>query len=192
MKLAIAQLRSASPYSQSRPHDTPKLERERPDAYEERTWPNYLHTNDDGYVIIPAMALKNCLAECAKFMGTQIPGKGKSTYTKHFEAGIQVEDNVVLPYKATDIKAERLFLNSDGVRGSGKRVWKQYPVIPTWSAEVRFIILDETITEPVFCDMLRDAGRFIGIGRWRPRQNGMYGRFVVESVTWSDYLADAA
>lgn len=38
MKTAIAKLKSASPYSQSCQHFTPKEERELADAFEKRTW----------------------------------------------------------------------------------------------------------------------------------------------------------
>jgi hypothetical protein len=38
MKTCHARLRSRSPYSQSAVHATPKLNKEGPDSYEERTW----------------------------------------------------------------------------------------------------------------------------------------------------------
>jgi hypothetical protein len=36
----------------------------------------------------------------------------------------------------------------------------------------------------VFLRTLEAAGRFIGIGRFRPRNNGRYGRFAVENLRW--------
>ena len=86
--------------------------------------------------------------------------------------------------KAADVKGEWLFVPSDGVRGSGKRVDKCFPVIHEWGGNVTFHVLDETITEDVFLNHLKQAGAFIGIGRFRPRNNGFYGRFAVQSVTW--------
>lgn len=184
MIIATATLESISPYSQSKHHITPKKERELPKDYEERTWRERLHVNKDGFVFIPPMAFKNCIAEIAKFLGVQIPGKGKSTYTKHFEAGILVTDEVVLPFKKMDVQGEWLFLPSDGKRGSGTRVDKCYPVIPEWQATVTFYILDEIITKDVFQDHLERAGQFIGIGRFRPRNNGFYGRFKLNKLDW--------
>lgn len=184
MKTVVATLKSVSPYSQSKHHDTPKLERELPKDYEKRTWRERLHVNDDGKVFIPPMAFKNALSEAAKFMGIQIPGKGKATYTKHFEAGVLVVDGLVLPVKKDDVPGEWLFLPSDGIRGSGKRVDKCYPVIKEWSGDVTFYVLDELITKEPFAEHLTAAGNFIGIGRFRPRNNGFYGRFTVEKVKW--------
>lgn len=184
MIIATVELEGISPYSQSKHHVTPKKERELPKDYEERTWRERMHVNKDGYVFIPPMAFKNCVAEIAKFLGIQIPGKGKSTYTKHFEAGILVTDEVLLPIKKADVQGEWLFLPSDGKRGSGTRVDKCYPVIPEWKATVVFYILDEIITKDVFEDHLSKAGQFIGIGRFRPRNNGFYGRFKLNKVKW--------
>jgi hypothetical protein len=184
MIIATAELEGISPYSQSKHHVTAKKERELPKDFEERTWRERMHVNKEGFVFIPPMAFKNCVAEIAKFLGTQIPGKGKSTYTKHFEAGILVTDEVVLPFKKADVQGEWLFLPSDGKRGSGTRVDKCYPVMPEWKATVIFYILDEIITQDVFKDHLEKAGQFIGIGRFRPRNNGFYGRFRVKSLNW--------
>lgn len=185
MKTAIVKLKSVSPYSQSKHYTTEKLSKEIPKDYEARTWRDRLHTTGDGEVFIPPMSFKNCLSEAAKFLGIQIPGKGKSTYTKHFEAGVLVTDALHLGINAADVKGEWLFVPSDGMRGSGKRVDKCFPIIHEWGGEVTFHILDETITEDVFLNVLKQAGAFIGIGRFRPRNNGFYGRFTVESIKWN-------
>jgi len=184
MKVATVQLKSMASYSQGRYHDTEKLNKESHADYEERTWRNKLHVNKDGFVFIPAMAFKNCISECAKYLSIQIPGKGKATYTKHFDAGVIVSDALVLDTKAEDVECERLFIPNPGTTS---RVKKSFPIIHEWSGEVKFFILDETITEKVFTDHLKQAGQFIGIGRWRPRNRGLYGRFTVESVDFAPY-----
>ena len=185
MKTATAHLVSMSPYSQSRHYNDPALEKENKRDYEARTWRSRLHTDKDGYVFIPPMAFKNAIAEAAKFLSLQIPGKGKATYTKHFEAGVLVTDALKLPTKKDDVPGEWLFVPADGKRGGGKRVEKCFPVIQEWAGAVEFHILDETITRDVFAEVLSQAGLFIGIGRFRPRNNGFYGRFKVEKVDWS-------
>lgn len=185
MKTATATLKSVSPYSQSRHYQSEKLAKESPKDYEARTWRERMHSNEDGNVFIPPMSFKNCLSEIAKYLGMQIPGKGKSTYTKHIEAGILVTDPLVLPEKAADVKGEWLFVPADGRRGSGKRVEKCFPVVPTWRGDVTFYVMDETVTQDVFRHHLEQAGAFIGIGRFRPRNNGYYGRFTVEGLKWS-------
>lgn len=184
MKIATCTLKSISPYSQSRYHETPKLNKELADDYRQRTWREHLHYDKEGQVFIPPMAFKNCLSEVAKFLGLQIPGKGKSTYTKHFEAGVLVMDPGYIGIHKDDVISENLFLPSDGVRGSGKRVVKTYPLIPSWSCEITFYVSDDVISEDVFRYHLQQAGTFIGIGRFRPRNNGYYGRYQLVEMEW--------
>lgn len=187
MKTAIATLKSISPYSQSRHYtdEIPHLEKEASGDYEDRTWRNRLHSNAEGIVYIPPMAFKNCLSEAAKFLSVKIPGKGKSTYTKHFEAGILVMDPLSLGVHKDSVQKESFFVPSDGRRGSGKRVTRHFPVFPRWTGDVTFYVMDDTVTKDVFEYHLGEAGRFIGIGRFRPRNNGFYGRFEVNKVSWS-------
>lgn len=184
MITAKAKLKSASPYSQSRFIREKKTRDETHGDFEERSWRQRLHVDDEGHVIIPSMSFKNCLSEAAKYKSIQIPGKGKSTYTKHFEAGILCVEPLRLDVKAADVQGEWLHVPSDGKRGGTTRVEKCFPLIPRWSGEVEFLIFDEIITEEVFLAHLQDAGRFIGVGRFRPRNNGYYGRFSVDGVSW--------
>jgi len=185
MKTAVVHLKSNSPYSQSRYYNTEFLEKESKADYEARTWRDRVHTTKDGTIFIPPMAFKNCLSEAAKYLSIQIVGKGKATYTKHFEAGVLVVQGLDLGIKKEDVEGEWLYVPSDGTRGGHTRVSRCFPVIHEWQGMVEFLILDETITEDVFRQVIVEAGKFIGIGRFRPRNNGFYGRFTVESINWN-------
>ena len=185
MRTATVELTSVSPYSQSKNYQVEKLEKESPGDYEKRTWRERMHRGPGGNVFIPPMAFKNCLAEAAKFLAERIPGKGKATYTKHFEAGVLVTDGLMLPNMVDEVEPEWLFVPSDGRRGGGSRVWKCFGMIPEWTGTVTYFVLDETVTESVFEHTLDQAGKFIGVGRFRPRNNGFYGRFKIKSIAWS-------
>lgn len=184
MKTATATLKSITPYSQGKYHESPRLEKEAPDAYEQRTWRERLHYHEDGQVFIPPMAFKNCLAEAAKYLSLKIPGKGKATFTKHFEAGVVVTEGLNLSISKQDVKSESLLVPSDGRRGGGSRVKKIFPLIPSWQGVVVFHVLDDIIDEKTFEYVLQQAGLFIGIGRFRPRNSGYYGRFNFEKIEW--------
>jgi hypothetical protein len=186
-KIVEVQFASVSPYSQSRKHNTPKLEKETWDDHEIRTWREKCTTNDKGEIVVPAMAFKQALDAVAKRLGDQIPGKGKATYTKHFLGGVICEEDVVLPgCRKDDAPPIKLSCNSDGKRGSGKRVDRTFPQWSKWSGIARFAILDDTITRPVFERHFREAGRFIGIGRFRPENGGLNGRFQATAFQWQD------
>ena len=74
--------------------------------------------------------------------------------------------------------------HADGKKGSGTRVARTFPVIHEWDGTAEVMILDESITKDVFTRYLEEAGKFIGIGRFRPRNGGFYGRFSVGEVLW--------
>jgi hypothetical protein len=194
MRTATVHLTSISPYSQSRYYtDPPRGDKETSRDYEARTWMHRTHVDEKGHVFIPPMAFKNCIAEAAKFLSLQIPGRGKSTYTKHFEAGILVVDALVFDgadkrplVTRQKVEGEWLFVPADGVRGSGKRVEKCFPLIRQWNGAVVFHVLDNTVTRDVFERHLKEAGSLIGIGRFRPRNNGFYGRFAATKLSWVD------
>lgn len=187
MKVVTFTIIGASAYSQSKPHLTEMLPNESHEDFRNRTWMNHLHLQD-GKVIIPPGAIKNCLSESAKFMNISVPGRGKSTYTKHIEAGIAVMTPIQLGIKLEDVQQETLFLPADGRRGSGKRVWKTYPFVFPWKGIVEVIVLDETVlhtsqrdkSKSVLQEIVEGSGQYIGIGRFRPRQNGYYGRFGID------------
>ena len=50
----------------------------------------------------------------------------------------------------------------------------------------RLGIGNEAITEEVFLKHLVDAGRKIGLGRFRPSSRGFYGRFVVTDYKFTE------
>jgi FMN phosphatase YigB (HAD superfamily) len=187
MKTAICTLASISPYSQSKYVQEPKLNKELHGDYEKRTWRKKLHVDEKtGEVYIPPMAFANCIKEAAKYLSIKIPGEGQAKYTKHFEAGVMVVDRLNLGIPASHVLDEVLFVPSDGKRGGSKRVLKTFPLIDRWDGVVTFHILDDKITEDIFDKVLREAGQLIGIGRFRPRNCGYYGRFIVEDLEWID------
>jgi hypothetical protein len=185
MRIIVATIKSTSPISFSRYYaqEVPKEPRENDQDYEERTWRNRVHARPDGYVYVPAFAFKNCLDNAAKYLSKRIPGKGKSTYTRHFVSGVLVRDPLLLRIKKTQVEGEWRHVPADGQPGGAKRVLKCFPVIPQWGGEVVFTVLDEIITLDVLKEHLRIAGQFVGIGSFRPQNRGVYGRFIVKDIT---------
>lgn len=185
MITAIAKLQSIAPYSQSRRFEADKLDNESNMDKERRTWRDKCHSTPNGDVFVPPMAFKTALAECAKFLSISIPGKGKATWTKHFEAGVLCMEPLSLGVKKDQMQGEWLYCNSQGKRGGTLDVSRCFPVFPEWSGEVTFHVIDPMITEEVFEHHLNQSGKLIGIGRFRPRNGGYYGRFKVDGLTWA-------
>ena len=52
-------------------------------------------------------------------------------------------------------------------------------------ATVPFHVLADEITPDVFEEHLKQAGAFVGIGRFRPERGGFYGRFAIKNIKWN-------
>lgn len=187
--VAILTIRGLTPYSQSRQHDEPRLDGESHDAYDARTWRSKLNTSSrDGRetVVIPAHGLQQAIAAAAKYSKRQIPGQGKATWTAKFLSGISLLEDPALNIDPAKVLGITISANADGVRGSGKRVPRRFPVMNEWEATLEVYVLDPIITEDVFREMVEIAGMFIGVGRFRPEKGGTNGRFVIKSLDWQD------
>ena len=184
MKKAICKLKSMGPYSQSKQVEMEKKSKELPKEYEKRTWRERCHTTDDEYIFIPPLQFANSLKTAAKYLAMKIPGEGNAKYTKNFEAGVMVFNGLKLPIKIQDVEGEWVLVPSDGRRGGSKKVMKCFPLIRNWSGTVTYEIIDDIITEDIFEQVVKASGQFIGIGRFRPKNWGYYGRFIVESIKW--------
>lgn len=184
MKIAICKLKSKSPYSQSKFIDVDKLQKELPKDFEKRVWRERMHKDEEtGCVMIPPMVFGNCIKDAAKYLSISVPGGGKATYTKNFSAGVFVSEPIILPIKVEDVPGEWLLVPSDGKKnGTGSKVQKCFGRIDKWDCTVEFSIFDDIITQEVFEQVLKAAGMLIGIGRFRPRNGGFYGKFEVVSV----------
>jgi hypothetical protein len=192
---ATVTISGITPLSQSRQHGEPALEGERPNDHDARTWRSKLNVQErDGVktVVLPAHGVQQSIAAAAKYSKRQIPGQGKATWTAKFLSGIALLEDPALHIDPSTVDSVLISANADGVRGSGKRVPRRFPVMPRWSATFEVIVLDPIITEVVFREMLEIAGMFIGLGRFRPEKGGTNGRFKIDEIVWQDNRVLAA
>ena len=103
MQTFTCHLASLSPYNQSYYFSTEKPLKMKPDEYDQLYWREHAHVvkagPNAGRMVIPAQHFKNALAECAKYLSMRIAGKGQSTYSKNFRAGVLCPQDLVLPIK---------------------------------------------------------------------------------------------
>ena len=186
MLVATFTLVGISPYSQSRPIQSTRDPNESHDEYDKRCWQEHCHVDADGQVFIPPAAIKQCISDTAQYLSIKIPGKRNATYSKHFKSGIIVDpEPMKVGMHIDDMEVERLYLNADGKRGSGTRVWRHMPKINNWLIQVKVFIPDIEIGEKIFEKILIAAGQFTGLGRYRPQNGGWYGRFIIKDLVFS-------
>lgn len=184
--LVKVRLKSLSPFSFSNYVSEPKLPKELAKDYEERTWRERCHYDKKtGECFIPPMMFTNAIKEAAKYLSIPIPGQGKATFTKNFESSVLITEIIPLGVKKDDIKSEKLLLPSDGKQGGTTRVEKIMPYVQSWDGELTVHIYDDIITQEVFEKVLNAAGSLIGVGRFRPRKRGFYGRFEGNVISWA-------
>ena len=186
MKVATVTLKGVTSYSPGKHVSVPPKEKEAKEDYEKRTWRERAHYDKDGVAFVPGMAFKKCLETAARFLSVNIKGRGKATYTKHFKAGVLVIENLSLGVEREDVEGNWLFVPSDGKPGGQSRVNRCFPIFHEWGGDVKFHILDDTITRPIFEQHIKEAGNFIGVGTFRPERGGYFGRFSVENIEWQE------
>jgi len=165
-----------------------KRDDETHDQYEERTWQGKVRVNGDGQVYLQPFALKNALESAAKWLSMSIPGEGKKTFTKRFASGVLVAERMLLytaagdPITIEDVEPLKIFAPSDGQRGSGRRVFRVFPLVRDWQTQAEIVVFDNKITDAVLEKHLVAAGKFIGFGSMRVENGGINGRFAVSDL----------
>ena len=152
--------------------------------FEERIWRERAHKTEEGQLYIPGMAVKNMLSLAARYLSESVSGKGKSTYTKHFEAGVMVNDDFMLDSSIKDIEGQWIYVPSTGKKGDSTRVWKCFPVLRQWKATGSLLCFDPVIDDKIMEKYLNQSGVFIGLLSWRPRNGGQNGRFSIENFKY--------
>lgn len=186
IRIAEAHLENISPYSPSKYYSVPKVGNETNSAYEDRTWRERIHYDDNNQIYIPPMALKNTLQGAASFLGRKVPGRGMKTFAAFFKATVLVQDAMDLGIDKDSVPSNKLFVPSDGKPGGSSRVMKIFARVDKWKGVARYYIADETISKTVFEEHLKTAGAFVGLGMFRPERGGFYGRFKVNKIDWSE------
>lgn len=184
MRVATVQIKGLTPYSPSKAFTSEKKEKESPEEFDIRCWREHAHTDADGNVVIPSVAIGLGLASAAAYLskGGFLKKKGSATWAQNFLCGLAVAKSPSIGCHIDDCKEpEMVYCNADGRRGSGKRVWRRFPFFNDWEATLVIHILDDSIPDDVFKQVLEAFGLFNGMGRYAPRVGGHLGRFTVES-----------
>ena len=127
-----------------------------------------VYREDDIGCFIPAKHLRACMVQA----GSAFKLKGNQTYRRMLNAVVEVDpDRVPLKKKNFD------YVHKEFVKLQGNQVLRYRPAYTKgWEAEFKLLILDEEqIPVDVAKQILEYAGKFVGIGDWRPH----FGRFEV-------------
>ena len=124
------------------------------------------YRNADGKLVLPNTHFKTSMVKAS----TDFKMTGKKTYKDYVRAGIFIdEEEIILEPQKYEIFACPVVIQR-------ARVMSWRPMFKKWSCEFTLEIADEMLDPTTIKEILIAAGRFKGVGDYRPD----YGRFIVE------------
>jgi hypothetical protein len=130
---------------------------------------------DEKKVQLPSVYIKNSITEASKQF--KIVGKGKSTYSKLVASTVDIEP-FMIELDAGKYEVFRISAVNPMTKG---RMMTERPRFNKWKASFEIILNDAAIPVSVMNEILEHAGRYVGIGDWRPEKKGMFGKFMIVS-----------
>jgi len=129
----------------------------------------------DGKLYTPETHLKGALVEAGKNM--KVVGKGKSTYSKIVGYAVEVNPFEIV-HKKQKWEVYSVLAVNPSTRG---RNLLHRPMLKEWELDFELTFDEEQVPASVLKEILELAGRFVGIGDWRPAKKGRFGKFQVTS-----------
>lgn len=141
-------------------------------------WKGALYWDDVLGVMQPAAHIEAAMIKAA--VNFQIVGRGKKTYKDLFKSAVFVTpENIphgLMGTKENLVKNNKIQIDKRLVRVGTSGVERRRPMIKEWALDFNIEVHDEQISCDTVKQILEHAGKYIGIGDFRPR----HGRFVIE------------
>jgi len=131
-----------------------------------------LYIDADGKIYQPSTHIERSLIEAGKKI--RVKGNGKATYSKLFGSMVAV-DGLEILHKNSEYEIFKMLVVIPATKG---RVMRYRPMFKKWVLEFD-IEAEEEIPSDVLKEALEIAGRYVGIGDWRPEKKGKFGKFQV-------------
>ncbi len=133
----------------------------------------YIH---DKNFYLPGEHIKGALINAGAMVKSKVGNARKSM--KNIVAGMFFVDEEKLPLPQ-EYEIDKRSVVNQNIKG---RVISIRPKWPEWSAEFTLSVDNDTITTETVTEIIENAGKYIGIGSFRPQCNGMFGRFELQSI----------
>jgi lambda repressor-like predicted transcriptional regulator len=136
----------------------------------------HCYRNDNGKCYIPAEQLRMALVNGGTYLKSKVGTKTKSM-KGIIAAVLQVSpEEILLPdYEVID---KRSAVN----KNIKARVIAIRPKWMEWEAEFDMILDNGTLTKEMIIELINVTGNYVGIGSYRPTNNGYFGRFKLLDI----------
>lgn len=151
---------------------------ERPDvAHEDAVRAEFhCYRNGTGKCFIPSEHIRGALISAGGMVKSKVGNSKKSMKNIVAAMFFVSPEHIDLPdYDAID---KRSAVN----KNIKARVISIRPKWTNWEASFELNIDNDSITTSTIKEIVSQAGNYIGIGSFRPTNNGMFGRFMLESL----------
>lgn len=180
-------IKGITPYMQHRMDDV-KLEEwekkrgmimERPDvALEDVKRAEYhCYRNGDGKCYIPSDQIRGALINAGSYVKAKVGGRSKSMKQIVAAMFMVSPEQIIIP--DYDVIDKRSAVN----RNIKARVISIRPKWTNWEVEFTLLVMNSTITKETIQEIISHAGNYVGIGSFRPTNNGMFGRFELQEFS---------
>jgi hypothetical protein len=134
---------------------------------------SYFYRDADGKICQPADHLIGALRKAgSKF---SVKGSGKATYRLLLGSGVVTISPDMIPHLNQNYTIDRR-----PVVVQRARIVRSRPMLSAWSLAFTLEFDEDEISAETLNEILVYAGRFVGIGDFRPACGGQFGRFLVE------------
>jgi len=131
-----------------------------------------LYVDSKGVVYQPSTHIERALIEAGKKI--KMKGSGKANYSKPFGSMVAIEE-FEIPHIQTKYEIHKTLVVIPSTKG---RIMRYRPMFKEWK-----LIFNLTFEDEIPADALKEAleiaGKYVGIGDWRPEKKGKFGKFQV-------------
>lgn len=136
-----------------------------------------LYTDAEGKIYMPSTWFRGALVEAGKQKKMGGKGSSKATYSKAIGSCASVEPFEIL-LKKPNWKTFSILAVNPTTRGRNQL---DRPQFKNWEADMQVQFEEEQIEPSIMKEIFDIAGKFVGVGDWRPAKKGMFGKFQVTS-----------
>lgn len=177
MKKYDVEITGITPLLQNKPEqfgfDTQWVEKKATTEYEKEALKK-LYVDAEGNTYQPSVHIEKAIIDAGKKL--KMKGSGKATYSKIFGSMVSVEPYEVI-HQNQKYKIHKELVVIPSTKG---RVMRYRPMFENW--KLNFSVLFEDEIEPsTIKEALEIAGKYTGLGDWRPEKKGKFGKFQVTS-----------
>lgn len=190
MRKFLIKVEGVTPYMQHRMDDKKLaeweksrgriIENEGASTPEEKTALFHSYIDEKGNFYIPSSHFKQAFCNGGSFVKAKVGNSSRSM--KNIVAG----QWRIMEEKISFRKFDEIDSRSAVNKNVKARVMVHRPKWNTWDAEFTLLLDDDDnnkLTQETVENIIKYAGRYLGVGSYRPEHTGEYGRFELKSIT---------